>query len=165
MLIEGVHADWMLIGLVLATRWCARSTSAGGWVGEWVGGWVCMLIEGMHADGMLIGACNPMVCPIHVCRLISQLLHFGGTTQSNVGKKVDECQPLLGIFGNSRTRFNNNSSRFGKFIEIVYDGPAIGYARVKHYLLEKSRVSRTSKTLLRFLRSTPPHTRRVTGPS
>ena len=81
-----------------------------------------------------------MLCPIPVFRLISQLLHFGGTAHSNVGKKVDECQPLLGIFGNSRTRFNNNSSRFGKFIEIVYDGPAIGYARVKHYLLEKSRV-------------------------
>ena len=49
--------------------------------------------------------------------------------------------PLLEVFGNARTRINENSSRFGKYLEIYFeqDGTVIG-AKFKEYMLEKSRI-------------------------
>jgi hypothetical protein len=49
--------------------------------------------------------------------------------------------PLLEAFGNARTLRNDNSSRFGKFIEIQFDSARrMCGARIHIYLLEKTRV-------------------------
>ena len=59
--------------------------------------------------------------------------------------QVLASNPLLEAFGNARTSRNNNSSRFGKFIEIQFSRTfKMAGARINIYLLEKSRVVQQS---------------------
>ena len=53
-----------------------------------------------------------------------------------------QTNPLLEAFGNARTLRNNNSSRFGKLIEIYFSkSRSICGALIQTYLLEKSRLT------------------------
>jgi myosin heavy subunit len=78
-------------------------------------------------------------------QLFSEISSSGGaSTTPTVGveEAVMLSNPVLEGFGNAKTVRNDNSSRFGKWMDIVFDkktGSIIG-AEITPYLLEKSRV-------------------------
>ncbi|KAM6980374.1 unconventional myosin-Va isoform 1-T1 [Aplochiton taeniatus] len=65
----------------------------------------------------------------------------GSANEANVEEKVLASNPIMEAIGNAKTTRNDNSSRFGKYIEIGFDNRyrIIG-ANMRTYLLEKSRV-------------------------
>ncbi|XP_020104784.1 protein OPAQUE1-like isoform X3 [Ananas comosus] len=84
-------------------------------------------------------------------KLIMQYLTYvGGHAAGHyrtVEQQVLESNPLLEAFGNARTVRNNNSSRFGKFVEIQFDKTGrISGAAIRTYLLERSRVVQITDT-------------------
>lgn len=71
--------------------------------------------------------------------------HKAGTEHkadmSDVEKQILATNPITEAFGNAKTTRNDNSSRFGKYLEILFDKKtSIIGARVRTYLLERSRL-------------------------
>ncbi|KFM11331.1 Unconventional myosin-Vb, partial [Aptenodytes forsteri] len=60
---------------------------------------------------------------------------------SSMEEKVLASSPIMEAFGNAKTIRNDNSSRFGKYIEIGFSQAHVTGAIIKTYLLEKSRVT------------------------
>uniref|UniRef100_M4DUB2 Uncharacterized protein n=1 Tax=Brassica campestris TaxID=3711 RepID=M4DUB2_BRACM len=80
--------------------------------------------------------------------LMRYLAYLGGRSGvegRTVEQQVLESNPVLEAFGNAKTLRNNNSSRFGKFVELQFDRSGrISGAAVRTYLLERSRVCQIS---------------------
>ena len=72
---------------------------------------------------------------------ISAKMGGRGEVDTTIIQKVLKSNPLLETFGNAKTLRNDNSSRFGKFTEMVMDDSMqLSGSRCLTYLLEKSRV-------------------------
>jgi len=78
-------------------------------------------------------------------RIMQYIANVSGSSSGDIQKVKDmvlATNPLLESFGNAKTLRNNNSSRFGKYLQIHFNaqGEPIG-ADITNYLLEKSRVT------------------------
>lgn len=77
-------------------------------------------------------------------RLMQYIASVSGGSDSSIQRTKEmvlATNPLLESFGNAKTLRNNNSSRFGKYLELEFNqnGEPVG-AKITNYLLEKSRV-------------------------
>lgn len=76
------------------------------------------------------------------------LLHYissvsgSGNKSAYIKEVILQCNPLLESFGNAKTVRNDNSSRFGKYLELYFDdkGQPVG-GQTSNFLLEKTRVT------------------------
>ncbi|CAL5425104.1 unnamed protein product [Camellia sinensis] len=90
-------------------------------------------------------------------KMLMRYLAYLGGRKGTEGRTVEQqvlevkfmasSNPVLEAFGNAKTVRNNNSSRFGKFVELQFDKHGkISGAAIRTYLLERSRVCQISDT-------------------
>lgn len=87
------------------------------------------------------------ICMDQIAALQKGPGHHYQHDQTEVAQRVLDSNPLLEAFGNAKTRRNDNSSRFGKYIKLQFDrksdcgSPALlAGSTCEVYLLEKNRV-------------------------
>ncbi|KFO82345.1 Myosin-IIIa [Cuculus canorus] len=73
--------------------------------------------------------------------LVQELPVLGKANNRTLQEKILQVNNLVEAFGNAGTIINDNSSRFGKYLEMKFTcgGTVVG-AQISEYLLEKSRV-------------------------
>lgn len=92
----------------------------------------CVIISGESGAGKTVAA-------KYIMNYLS-LVSGSGPKAQQVKDVILQSNPLLEAFGNAKTVRNNNSSRFGKYVEIIFrSGQPVG-GKVSNFLLEKSRV-------------------------
>uniref|UniRef100_A0AAQ6A925 Myosin IIIB n=1 Tax=Amphiprion ocellaris TaxID=80972 RepID=A0AAQ6A925_AMPOC len=91
----------------------------------------CIIISGESGAGKTESA--------HL--IVQHLTFLGKANNRSLREKILQVNPLVEAFGNACTAINDNSSRFGKYLEMKFTptGAVIG-AKISEYLLEKSRV-------------------------
>ncbi|GAB1861960.1 Unconventional myosin-Ie-like isoform X2 [Camponotus japonicus] len=94
----------------------------------------CVIISGESGAGKTVAAKYIMS---YVARVSG-----GGKKVQKVKDVILESNPLLEAFGNAKTVRNNNSSRFGKYVEMQFgSGGQPNGGKISNFLLEKSRVT------------------------
>ncbi|KAK7881492.1 hypothetical protein WMY93_029901 [Mugilogobius chulae] len=74
--------------------------------------------------------------------LVQQLTFLGKANNQTLQEKILLVNNLVEAFGNACTVINDNSSRFGKYLEMKFTtGGTVAGAQMSEYLLEKSRVT------------------------
>ncbi|XP_076172259.1 unconventional myosin-Ie isoform X2 [Ptiloglossa arizonensis] len=94
----------------------------------------CVIISGESGAGKTVTAKYIMA---YIARVSG-----GGKRVQKVKNVILESNPLLEAFGNAKTVRNNNSSRFGKYVQMQFGrGGQPSGGEVSNFLLEKSRVT------------------------
>ncbi|XP_046434447.1 unconventional myosin-Ie-like [Neodiprion virginianus] len=94
----------------------------------------CVIISGESGAGKTVAA-------KYIMSYISRV-SGGGERVQKVKDVILESNPLLEAFGNAKTVRNNNSSRFGKYVEMMFgSGGQPEGGKISNFLLEKSRVT------------------------
>jgi myosin-1 len=93
----------------------------------------CILISGESGSGKTEASKK-------VLQFIAEATCHKGQVET-VKDKLLQSNPVLEAFGNAKTNRNDNSSRFGKYMDVSFDslGNPVG-GNILNYLLEKSRV-------------------------
>ncbi|XP_045027352.1 unconventional myosin-If isoform X1 [Daphnia magna] len=98
----------------------------------------CVIISGESGAGKTVAA-------KYIMNYIARV-SGGGDRVRHLKDVILESNPLLEAFGNAKSVRNNNSSRFGKYVEIQFStgGQPVG-GKISNFLLEKSRVVMRSR--------------------
>ncbi|XP_046681396.1 LOW QUALITY PROTEIN: unconventional myosin IC-like [Homalodisca vitripennis] len=98
----------------------------------------CILISGESGSGKTEASKK-------VLQFIAEVSRHKGQVEV-VKDKLLQSNPVLEAFGNAKTNRNDNSSRFGKYMDIAFNflGEPVG-GNILNYLLEKSRVVHQSE--------------------
>nr|XP_048690601.1 myosin-IIIb-like isoform X2 [Caretta caretta] len=89
----------------------------------------CIVISGESGAGKTESVKLLLQHIMHLCKGNSQL-----------EQQILQVNPLLEAFGNAQTVMNDNSSRFGKYMQLRFQRSTVRGAKLSEYLLEKSRV-------------------------
>jgi len=97
----------------------------------------CILISGESGSGKTEASKYILQ---HLSACSSSVSGVDGVA-NHINNQLIQLNPILEAFGNAKTHRNDNSSRFGKYMDVCFDfrGVPIG-GNILNYLLEKSRV-------------------------
>lgn len=99
-----------------------------------IGGNQTIIVSGESGAGKTISA-----------RHLLEYLVWRNKGTEKLQKLLLESHLILESFGNAKTQINSNSSRFGKFLTLKFEGDRIVGGKIAGYLLEKSRVTHQTK--------------------
>lgn len=85
--------------------------------------------------------CLAILLRSYFWKLLLTVVYLAQASNQTLREKILQVNSLVEAFGNACTAINDNSSRFGKYLEMMFTptGAVMG-ARMSEYLLEKSRV-------------------------
>jgi len=108
------------------------------------GAYVAMLGDGKNQSIIISGesGAGKTEATKRILTYFANIQSSSGGVKDNYSleQQVLRANPILESFGNAKTIRNDNSSRFGKFIEIEFDVGKLHSAQISNYLLEKCRI-------------------------